>query len=98
MNFNKSSLGWRARCQRLLAAPVLLLIRAYQLLLSPLLGNNCRFYPSCSHYAYSVIAEYGIVRGGWLAGKRLLRCQPFCAGGVDLPPQKTDSPASAPSA
>jgi putative membrane protein insertion efficiency factor len=65
---------------------VLLLIRAYQLLLSPLLGPSCRFEPSCSRYAASCIHGHGIVRGGWLAMKRIARCHPFNQGGFDPPP------------
>jgi len=63
-----------------------LMIRAYQLLLSPFLGNHCRFTPSCSHYASESIARYGVWRGGWLTLKRLARCQPFCDGGYDPVP------------
>lgn len=59
------------------------LLKAYQLLLSPLLGNRCRFYPNCSLYAQEAIQYYGPVRGSWLVLKRLLRCHPFCAGGYD---------------
>jgi putative membrane protein insertion efficiency factor len=65
---------------------VLVLIRGYQLVLSPLLGPSCRFEPSCSRYAMSVIDGHGVLRGGWLAVKRVLRCHPFNAGGFDPPP------------
>ncbi|MFO1371614.1 MAG: membrane protein insertion efficiency factor YidD [Candidatus Competibacteraceae bacterium] len=63
------------------------LIRAYQLFISPLLGNHCRFYPSCSQYAREAIARYGVLRGGWLAIQRLLRCHPWHPGGVDPVPE-----------
>ena len=64
-----------------------LLIRAYQLGISPLLGANCRFYPSCSHYALEALSTHGSLRGGWLAVRRLARCHPFHAGGYDpVPP------------
>jgi putative membrane protein insertion efficiency factor len=66
--------------------PVLLAIRAYQLLLSPLLGRQCRFYPTCSSYAREAIEKYGLLKGIFLGGKRLLRCHPFHSGGVDLVP------------
>lgn len=59
------------------------LIRAYQVVLSPFLGNQCRFTPSCSHYAAAAIGKYGAVRGAWLALKRILRCHPLCHGGYD---------------
>ena len=64
----------------------LLLIRAYQALLSPILGPACRFSPSCSEYAYQAIARYGPLKGSQLAMKRLLRCHPFNPGGFDPVP------------
>ncbi|MCJ7815495.1 MAG: membrane protein insertion efficiency factor YidD [Xanthomonadales bacterium] len=63
-----------------------LLIRAYQLLLSPFLGSHCRFTPSCSKYASEAITRYGAWRGTWLAVKRIGRCHPFCDGGYDPVP------------
>jgi hypothetical protein len=63
-----------------------LLIRVYQLLLSPFLGNHCRFTPSCSQYAAEAIAGHGALAGTWLAIKRIARCQPFCEGGHDPVP------------
>lgn len=66
------------------------LIRAYQILVSPLLGQNCRFHPSCSAYAVEAIDLHGVPRGSWLAIKRLARCHPFHAGGVDpVPPRSS---------
>jgi len=62
------------------------LIRAYQLLLSPWFGGNCRFTPSCSQYAAEAIDKYGALRGCWLALRRIVRCQPFCHGGYDPVP------------
>jgi uncharacterized protein len=58
-------------------------IRAYQLLLSPMIGERCRYYPSCSEYAAQAISRYGILRGLVLAGWRLLRCNPLSRGGFD---------------
>ena len=52
-------------------------IRAYQLALSPWLGANCRYHPSCSHYALEALETHGTLRGGWLTLKRLGRCHPF---------------------
>ena len=65
---------------------VLLLIEAYRLLLSPLLGGHCRFWPSCSAYAEEAIQRHGAARGSGLAVRRLLRCHPFAPGGVDPVP------------
>jgi putative membrane protein insertion efficiency factor len=62
------------------------MIRAYQLLLSPFLGNHCRFEPGCSAYAVEAIRTYGAARGSWLAVKRIGRCHPFCEGGHDPVP------------
>jgi hypothetical protein len=62
------------------------LIRFYQRLLSPLLPPSCRFVPSCSQYGVEAIMHFGIVKGGWLAIKRILRCQPFNPGGYDPVP------------
>ena len=64
----------------------LLIIRAYQLVLSPILGPACRFSPSCSEYAYQAITRYGPVKGSVLTLKRLFRCHPFHPGGYDPVP------------
>lgn len=70
-----------------------LLIRFYQLGISPLLGPCCRFYPSCSHYAQEAIDTHGLRCGGWLTLRRLVRCHPWHPGGVDpvppVPAEKT---------
>lgn len=65
---------------------LILFIHAYRILLSPFLGNNCRFYPSCSCYSQEAIKIHGVTRGSWLAVRRILRCHPFCPGGVDFVP------------
>ena len=71
---------------------LLFLLRAYQLLISPVLGQNCRFYPSCSCYAHEAIEQHGVIRGGWLAIRRLGRCHPWHPGGLDpVPPANTAS-------
>jgi hypothetical protein len=62
---------------------VVLPIRTYQLLLSPLVGERCKYYPSCSEYAVQAISRFGILRGLVLAGWRLLRCNPWSRGGYD---------------
>ena len=66
------------------------LIRTYQLVFRPLLGEHCRFTPSCSQYAAEAIKIHGAWRGSWLAIKRIGRCQPLCDGGYDpVPPAPT---------
>ncbi len=64
----------------------LLAIRFYQLTLSPILGGQCRFYPSCSDYTRQAIEKHGVWRGIVLGGKRLLKCHPFHPGGIDTVP------------
>jgi len=59
------------------------LIRFYQLFISPLLGNNCRYYPTCSQYAIEAIEKKGIIKGSWMAVKRICRCHPWHDGGYD---------------
>jgi putative membrane protein insertion efficiency factor len=66
---------------------VLGLIRFYQRFISPLLPPSCRFEPSCSQYGYQAIERYGVLRGGWLALKRIARCHPFHPGGYDPVPE-----------
>lgn len=79
---------------------VKLLIRAYQLMLSPMLGVNCRFTPSCSHYAAQAVDTHGVGKGSYLACKRLLRCHPFAKAGYDpippaeIPPEQLMKPKS----
>lgn len=65
---------------------LLLLLRAYRLLVSPLLGASCRFYPSCSQYASEAIERHGALHGSWLAVKRVGRCHPWHPGGFDPVP------------
>lgn len=77
----------------LLARAFLLIIRFYQVTLSTLMGKECRFYPSCSHYAADAIRQYGALRGGWIGMRRIVRCNPWNQGGYDpvpddLPPPK----------
>ncbi|MAT52048.1 MAG: membrane protein insertion efficiency factor YidD [Porticoccaceae bacterium] len=66
------------------------IIRAYQYLLSPFLGQSCRFYPTCSEYACQAIDHHGLLRGGWLSIRRLCRCHPFHPGGIDPVPLRPE--------
>jgi len=63
-------------------------IRLYQIGLSPLLGGQCRFHPTCSEYAREAIREHGAIRGVALSLHRIIRCQPFCSGGHDPVPHR----------
>lgn len=66
---------------------LIFLISCYKVILSPFLGNNCRFYPSCSSYAQDAIATHGVFKGSWLALRRLSKCHPWHEGGADpVPP------------
>lgn len=69
--------------------PLILLIKAYQLAFSPLLGCCCRFHPSCSAYAIEALDRHGAWRGVWLAVRRIGRCHPGCQGGYDPVPGRT---------
>lgn len=62
------------------------LIQAYRYTLSPMLGRNCRFFPSCSEYALDALRRHGAVRGTWLAMRRVARCHPWHPGGFDPVP------------
>ena len=67
----------------------IVLIRAYQYALSPMLGQRCKYYPSCSNYAIEALRVHGVLRGAGLAAWRVLRCNPFSDGGVDpVPPRR----------
>jgi len=65
---------------------LVLLIKGYRYLISPMLGSNCRFVPSCSEYALEAVQRYGAFKGGWMAIKRIGRCHPWCHGGHDPVP------------
>ena len=67
---------------------ILFLIRVYRRYISPLFPPCCRFYPTCSTYAMQAVEKYGALKGGWLAVKRILRCNPFSKGGYDPVPKR----------
>jgi len=67
------------------------IIRLYQRLLSPILGRNCRYLPTCSQYAYEAVGEYGVIKGGWMGIRRLGRCHPWRDGGYDPVPGQVES-------
>ena len=66
------------------------IIKLYQILISPLLGPNCRFHPTCSHYAIEAIAKHGVLKGGYLSVRRLIKCHPLHEGGLDPVPETSD--------
>lgn len=66
------------------------MIGLYRRFMSPLLGSHCRFHPSCSAYAQEALATHGLVRGGWLATRRIGRCHPWHEGGIDHVPARED--------
>jgi uncharacterized protein len=65
---------------------LVILVRGYQIVLSPLLPAACRYYPSCSAYAIEALERHGAIRGSWLAMRRIARCNPFRPGGFDPVP------------
>ena len=65
------------------------LIKMYQIFISPMLGPSCRYYPTCSEYAFEAIEMHGVIKGSFLAIKRVLRCHPGCEGGIDHVPENT---------
>jgi putative membrane protein insertion efficiency factor len=70
----------------LFVAPLIALLRLYKFAVSPMLGNHCRFHPSCSEYAVGALERYGAGRGLWLTLRRIVRCNPWHSGGYDPVP------------
>ena len=80
-----------------LSLPFEWLIRLYQITLSPLVGGQCRFYPTCSHYGLEAYRQHGVVRGTAMTVRRILRCHPFSSGGYDpVPPAGDEWPQKSP--
>ena len=75
------------------------LLRFYRYAISPMLGRNCRFHPTCSEYAIEAVQRHGALRGGWLAARRIGRCHPWGGSGYDpVPPRETPSRKGTPDA
>jgi putative membrane protein insertion efficiency factor len=72
--------------RRLPRTVLVLLVRGYQVSISPLLPSSCRYFPSCSAYAIQALERHGALKGSWLAARRILRCHPFTPGGYDPVP------------
>jgi putative membrane protein insertion efficiency factor len=71
---------------RLLAQPLIWLVKLYRVAISPWLGGNCRFDPTCSNYAIEALQRHGVLRGSWLAARRIARCHPWGGSGYDPVP------------
>ena len=80
----------RTTLRRIVVKPFVWLIRMYQICISPFIGSNCRFYPCCSSYAIEALEKHGVIKGLWLAARRLFKCHPYHAGGV-VPVPTSDS-------
>ena len=76
--------------KRLFIAPLVALVRGYQLVISPLLGSNCRYRPTCSHYMIEALEEWGPLKGIWLGLRRIGRCHPWAGHGYDPVPKRND--------
>jgi hypothetical protein len=81
-------MGFHGGASRILSVAIACLIRAYQLIIAPILPPSCRFYPSCSHYAAEAVERHGAWRGSGLALRRLLRCNPWGSSGYDPVPSE----------
>jgi len=75
---------------KIIIFPFVLFIRAYQLIISPMLGSNCRFIPTCSEYAMESLKEYGLIKGIFLSIKRIGKCHPWGSHGYDPIPNKME--------
>ena len=73
---------------KIVTFPLILLIRGYQLIISPMLGSNCRFIPTCSEYALESLKTYGLIKGTYLTIKRIGKCHPWGSNGYDPIPTK----------
>ena len=74
--------------KKIVIAPFVVWIRFYQMAISPFLGNNCRFHPTCSHYMLEALKTHGLLKGLYLGTKRILRCHPWGGSGYDPVPKK----------
>lgn len=75
--------------KKIITYPFVLLIKGYQIFISPILPSSCRYTPTCSHYAVEALQTHGLLKGGWLAAKRIASCNPWGGSGYDpVPPKK----------
>jgi len=87
----QAAVGAGATIRRTAARAMIAAIRAYQLMLSPWLGRDCRYWPTCSHYAIEAIERFGPLRGAALAARRIGRCHPWGGSGYDPVPERSDA-------
>ncbi|HOW16100.1 MAG TPA: membrane protein insertion efficiency factor YidD [bacterium] len=83
MSLKELSIVLLKKLDKAISSIMVVLIKIYKVSLSPLFGNNCRFYPTCSEYGVQALKKYGSMTGSWLLLKRLLRCSPLNDGGYD---------------
>lgn len=86
MPLNEFCNALRRICRRALTLPFIVLVRFYQLCISPLTPPSCRFTPTCSQYALEALRRHGLFRGGWLAVRRIAKCHPWGGSGYDPVP------------
>ena len=79
---------------RFLAWPLIGLVKVYRFAISPWLGGNCRFQPTCSEYAIEALREHGVLKGTWLAARRIGRCHPWGGSGYDPVPREDNDDAA----
>jgi len=77
--------------KKIITYPFILLIKVYQNFISPLLPSSCRYTPTCSHYAVEALQTHGLLKGSWLAAKRIASCNPWGGSGYDPVPPREDS-------
>ena len=87
---SSTSIGW-LRVALVPRNAGILLLQGYRFAVSPLYGDVCRFYPSCSSYSLQAVQAHGLVKGSWLTARRLVRCHPWSPGGIDDIPANTSS-------
>ncbi len=75
---------------KFISYPIILLVKIYQIFISPILGQNCRYLPTCSEYTVQSLKEYGVVKGLTLSLKRILKCHPWGSHGYDPVPKKLE--------
>ena len=75
---------------RIIVLPLILIIKTYQLFISPIIGQNCRYLPTCSEYTVECLKKFGIIKGIYLSFKRISKCHPWCSHGYDPVPNKLE--------